>query len=80
MNLKIVGIDFLYSIRSWSRSRGTVFWSLLFPIMLILLFGAIFSGMGEGKYTLYIQDLDNTDMSQSFVDILDSTEIGRAHV
>jgi len=75
MNLKIVGIDFLYSIRSWSRSRGTVFWSLLFPIMLILLFGAIFSGMGEGKYTLYVQDLDNTDMSQSFVDILDGTGV-----
>jgi ABC-2 type transport system permease protein len=43
--------------------------------MLILLFGAIFSGMGEGKYTLYVQDLDNTDMSQSFVDILDSTGV-----
>lgn len=75
MNLKIVGIDFWYSIRSWLRSRGTVFWSLLFPVMLILLFGAIFSGMGEGKYTLYVQDLDNTDMSQGFVSILNSTGV-----
>lgn len=75
MNLKIVWIDFLYNIRSWARSRGTVFWSLLFPVMLILLFGAIFAGMGEGKYTLYVQDLDDTDMSQSFIDILNSTGI-----
>lgn len=75
MNLRIVGIDFLFSVRSWFRSRGTVFWSLLFPVMLILLFGAIFSGMGESTYTLYVQDLDNTDMSQSFIEILNSTGI-----
>jgi len=75
MNLRIVGIDFLFSVRSWTRSRGTVFWSLLFPVMLILLFGAIFSGMGDSKYTLYVQDLDNTDMSQSFVEILNSTGV-----
>lgn len=75
MNLKIIGIDFYYSVRSWTRSRGTVFWSLLFPVMLILLFGAIFSGMGESTYTLYVQDLDNSDLSHSFVDILDNTGV-----
>ena len=75
MNLRIVGVDFLYSIRSWSRSRGTVFWSLLFPVMLILLFGAIFSGIGDSKYTIYVKDLDNTDMSQSLVTILNKTGI-----
>jgi ABC-2 type transport system permease protein len=75
MNLKIVGIDFLYNIRSWTRSRGTVFWSLLFPVMLIFLFGAIFSGIGEGKYSLHVQDLDNTDMSQGFIDLLNSTGV-----
>ena len=75
MNLKIVGTDFLYSIRSWSRSRGTVFWSLLFPVMLILLFGAIFSGMGDSKYPLYVQDLDDTTTSHTFVNILNSTGV-----
>lgn len=75
MNLKIVGLDFMYSVRSWARSRGTVFWSLLFPVMLILLFGAIFSGMGDGKYTLHVQDLDDTDMSHGLVDVLNKTGI-----
>lgn len=75
MNLKIIGIDFVYSVRSWFRSRGTVFWSLLFPVMLILLFGAIFSNMGSSTYTLYVQDLDNTDMSHSIVDILNQTGV-----
>jgi ABC-2 type transport system permease protein len=75
MNLKIIGIDFYYSVRSWSRSRGTVFWSLLFPVMLILLFGAIFSGMGDSKYTLYVQDLDHTEMSSGFVSALNKTGV-----
>jgi ABC-2 type transport system permease protein len=75
MNLKIIGIDFFYSIRSWSRSRGTVFWSLLFPIMLIVLFGAIFSGMGDSTYTLYVQDLDNTNMSHMLNSTLNSTRL-----
>ncbi len=73
--MKIIALDFLYNIRSWSRSRGTVFWSLLFPIMLILLFGAIFSGIGDNKYTLYVQDLDNTELSHSFIDILHQTKV-----
>lgn len=75
MNFKIVFLDFIYNVRSWTRSRGTVFWSLLFPIMLILLFGAIFSGMGDSKYTLYVQDLDNTDLSETFVNILNQTGV-----
>ncbi|MBN1280324.1 MAG: ABC transporter permease [Candidatus Thermoplasmatota archaeon] len=75
MNLKIVFIDFLYNVRSWTRSRGTVFWSLLFPIMLILLFGAIFSGMGETTYTLYVQDLDQSENSTAFVGILNGTGV-----
>ncbi|MEM0466012.1 MAG: ABC transporter permease [Candidatus Thermoplasmatota archaeon] len=77
MNVKIIALDFFYNIRSWSRSRGTVFWSLLFPIMLILLFGAIFSGFGDNKYTLYVQDLDNTEVSQSFITILHNTNVIR---
>ncbi len=75
MNFKIIAIDFYYNVRSWSRSRGTVFWSLLFPVMLILLFGAIFSGIGSSTYTLYIQDLDQSDMSEGFINILDSTGV-----
>jgi ABC-2 type transport system permease protein len=75
MNYKIVAIDFFYNIRSWARSRGTVFWSLLFPVMLIVLFGAIFSGIGNSTYTLYVQDLDRSEMSQGFINILDDTGV-----
>lgn len=73
MNLGIVVTDFICSIRGWMRSRGTVFWSLLFPVMLILLFGAIFSGMSEIKTTLYVQDLDQTSASQMLNSTLNQT-------
>jgi len=43
MNLKIIANDFLASLKNYYRSKGTLFWSLAFPILLILLFGAIFS-------------------------------------
>jgi len=38
--------------------------------MLILIFGAIFSGVGDTKYTLPIQDLDNSSWSHTFIDTL----------
>jgi ABC-2 type transport system permease protein len=75
MNLKIIWMDFFYSVKAWYRSRGGMFWSLAFPVILILLFGAIFSGVGNTKYTLYIQDQDQTQLSQLFNSTLNSTKL-----
>ncbi|MCJ2533612.1 MAG: hypothetical protein LN364_00050 [Candidatus Thermoplasmatota archaeon] len=51
MRLSVIATDFVASIKTWTRSKGTLFWTLAFPIMLILIFGAIFSGIGETEYT-----------------------------
>ncbi|HVQ01614.1 MAG TPA: ABC transporter permease [Candidatus Thermoplasmatota archaeon] len=75
MNFKIIGMDFVYSVKGWYRSRGGMFWSLAFPIILILLFGAIFSGVGNTKYTLYIQDEDQSQISEMFNTTLNSTKL-----
>jgi len=75
MNLRIVGMDVFFSIKSWWRSRGTVFWSLLFPIMLILIFGAIFSGTGSSSYSVYVQDHDHSTMSSQLLDIMNKTGV-----
>jgi ABC-2 type transport system permease protein len=40
------------------RSREGSFFTLIFPIILILLFGAIFSGGGTQPSTVYVQNLD----------------------
>jgi ABC-2 type transport system permease protein len=59
--------------RSNIRSREGFFFTLVFPIILILLFGAIFSGSGTGTSTVYVQNLDGGPVSASFIQALNST-------
>ena len=75
MRLSIIYTDFQASLRTWLRSKGTLFWTLAFPVILILIFGAIFSGIGETEYELYVQDLDDSDLSQGFKEMLESTGV-----
>jgi ABC-2 type transport system permease protein len=60
--------------RQFLRSKVGVFFTFGFPVLLILLFGAIFSGVGTEKITLPTQDKDGTTMSQMFVDALEATD------
>jgi len=75
MNFKFIATDLYLSIRQWLRSIGTVFWTILFPILLILIFGAIFSGANEVSYEIIVQDLDQTELSDSFIEGLNQIEI-----
>jgi len=58
MNFKFIFHDLHANIKTWMRSPGTVFWTVLFPILLILIFGAIFSGGGDDEFNIVVQDLD----------------------
>ncbi|MBN2066768.1 MAG: ABC transporter permease [Candidatus Thermoplasmatota archaeon] len=75
MNLTFIKNDLLMSIKQWTRSTGTVFWTILFPILLIMIFGAIFSNVGNIEYDLVVQDLDTSDFSEDFVDILHNISV-----
>jgi ABC-2 type transport system permease protein len=55
------------------RSREGFFFTLVFPIILILLFGAIFSGGSSGPTSMYVQNLDGGPLSTAFVSALNST-------
>ena len=77
MNPRFIIIDFIASLRSWTRSIGTVFWTLLFPVLLIMIFGAIFSGANEVQYDLVVQDLDGSTFSEQFIDVLNKIPILR---
>ena len=55
------------------RSREGFFFTLIFPIILILLFGAIFSGGSTGPATVYVQNLDGGQVGNSFIAALNST-------
>jgi ABC-2 type transport system permease protein len=61
--------------RQYLRSRVGAFFALAFPIILILLFGAIFSGSDSPQVPLYVQDLDRTAASRAFVDALNNTTV-----
>lgn len=68
--------------KNWMRSRSGLFFSIMFPILLLLVFGAIFSNTGGStNFNLYIQNLDRTTpggnpsgLSAAFVDALNATK------
>ena len=53
----------LANIKSFTRDRAALFWTLAFPLIFIFLFGAIFSG-GSNDRTIGFGDEDNTAASQ----------------
>ncbi|MDA4115786.1 MAG: ABC transporter permease [Thaumarchaeota archaeon] len=60
--------------RGYVRARIGLFFSLIFPIILILLFGAIFSNAGSSTVPIYIQNNDNNSpASLGFITALNST-------
>jgi ABC-2 type transport system permease protein len=67
--------------KNWMRSRSGLFFSILFPILLLIVFGAIFSGIGgSSQYSLFVQNLDTgtseqpTELSTAFLEALNGTE------
>jgi ABC-2 type transport system permease protein len=67
MNQRFIIHDLKSNIKQWIRNKGTVFWTLLFPVLLILLFGAIFSESDKIEFDLVIQDLDKSVISEEFL-------------
>ena len=65
--------DFKAYGRQFLRSKVGTFFTFGFPILLILLFGAIFSQTGSQKITLHIQDADGSPRSQGFIEALNAT-------
>jgi ABC-2 type transport system permease protein len=47
------------NLRSFTRDRAALFWTLAFPVVFVILFGTIFSG-GSSNYTLGWVDQDGT--------------------
>ena len=60
--------------RGYLRNPFGLFMSLIFPVVLILIFGAVFSNTGNARVPLTVQNLDhNSPMSQEFLAGLNST-------
>lgn len=73
MKPKHVMVDLKGQARSFFRIKSNLFWVFAFPLLLIIIFGAIFSNMGSGTVTLNVQNLDQGPASQQLLAALNET-------
>ncbi len=71
-------IDLRACLRLFYRNKSAVFWTVAFPMVLMLLFGAIWSQSSQ-RNDLYIQNQDTVDgkatyWSEFFVNVLNGTD------
>ncbi|MGD0237694.1 MAG: ABC transporter permease [Syntrophorhabdales bacterium] len=71
MNPRIVGANLVVSLKSFYRAKSTMFFMIAFPIILILVFGALFMNQDNMSFDLCVQDLDHTDSSAQLVKTLE---------
>jgi ABC-2 type transport system permease protein len=69
---KRVIADLKVFVRGYTRNKVGLFFSLVFPIILILLFGAIFSGGSSGPINVYVQNQDGQPASTLFITALNN--------
>jgi ABC-2 type transport system permease protein len=75
MNPNRILSDFKVYGKQFTRSREGMFFTFAFPIILILIFGAIFGGNSSSKADLYVQNLDGSPQSSSLLQALNQTNL-----
>jgi ABC-2 type transport system permease protein len=71
MNPRVVIANLVVSLKSFYRERTAMFFTIAFPIILILVFGALFMDQDNMSFDLCVQDLDQTDSSARLVKTLE---------
>lgn len=71
MNPRVIGANLVVSIKTFSREKSAMFFTIAFPIILILVFGTIFLNHGNETFDLHVQDLDQTSSSAQLVKTLE---------
>ena len=67
-------------IRGWYRNRNNIFWTLAFPIIMMVLFGGIFGFFQGSRTEVFIQNEDVTggipsDLSVRLVSLIESSDL-----
>jgi ABC-2 type transport system permease protein len=70
INLSRIIADFLFFGRVYLRDRIGLFFTIIFPVILIITFGTIFLGGSSGSTTVYVQNLDGGQISRQFITAL----------
>jgi ABC-2 type transport system permease protein len=67
VSLRVIGANLVVSIKTFSREKSVIFFTIAFPIILILVFGTIFLNQDNLTVGLHVQDLDQTHSSAQLV-------------
>lgn len=70
MNLGVIGANIVVNMKDFYREKSAVFFTIAFPIILILVFGTIFMNQDDMSFNLSVQDLDGTSSAADLVDAL----------
>jgi ABC-2 type transport system permease protein len=71
VSLRVIGANLVVSLKTFSREKSAMFFTIAFPIILILVFGTIFLNQDNVSFDLSVQDLDQTDSSAQLLKILE---------
>ena len=71
MSPGVIRANLVVSLKSFYREKSAVFFTIAFPIILILVFGTIFLKQDNMSFDLHVQDLDQTNSSAQLVKALD---------
>jgi ABC-2 type transport system permease protein len=71
VSLRVISANLVVSIKTFSREKSAMFFTIAFPIILILVFGTIFLNQDNASFDLHVQDLDQTNSSAQLLKILD---------
>ena len=70
MNFRRIIGNLVVELKEFHRNKATMFFVLLFPIILMLLFGFIFQDQGQMEYDLLVQDLDGGPQATNLTQVL----------
>lgn len=70
MSLRVILATLVVRLRSFSREKSAMFFTVAFPIILVLVFGTIFTRPEHLNFDLPVQDLDGTDSSAELIEEL----------
>jgi len=72
MSLRVVAANLYVKLLCVYREKTTMFFTLAFPVILILLFGTIFMSQDNVNFHLSVQDLDQSKASKESIEALET--------
>lgn len=78
MTPRIIAANLVVRLRSFGREKSAMFFTIAFPVILVLVFGAIFTTPEHMNFELPVQDLDQSPSSAQLVESLGVDGVFRA--